>query len=196
MTKSIQSPFVIEHTSHFEVRTPYDAQIIRAMRGIGGRWSEEGRCWEVPRKAHRDLADILPAIEYRVVHAAIDIPDMPSPPIPLKQEFVVAIEGAELFPLVLECVNAQTAAKDAWVAQIFATDGKDGWVRHFVAGRIDWSRANKRGRGVRRVFLLQQGPIYEVNCEAETKMPRYLFRVVDGNAAKLDKYDIASCLVR
>lgn len=64
----------------------------------------------------------------------------------------------------MELTGEKIGGNKPWVARIAGTDPRFGLKREFVAGVVDYSRANRpRTRGVRTSWSLREPGLYEYN---------------------------------
>ena len=69
--------------------------------------------------------------------------------------------------------------KKPWVAELVLT--AHGFQRAFLRGRRDYTRADKKGRGVVEQYVLRPGCVYEVQrVSPKGVVSRNMYRVVDG----------------
>jgi hypothetical protein len=78
-----------------------------------------------------------------------------------------------------------------WVAEIKGVNGEGKLRRRFLQAQKDYSLANHDGsRGIRLVFLLDEGPIYEVKPGmAWRRSARYFCRLGQGGQEEHLTYD-------
>ncbi|MGD9613812.1 MAG: hypothetical protein AB7H90_01295 [Alphaproteobacteria bacterium] len=123
-------------------------------------------------------------------------------PCALRPEYLAVVPDRPRYALTLEAIgdDARGAGLPSrcWVAQIFGHDGRDRWVKAYLAGVRDYTGANSVGsRGIAVVYHLSQGPIYEVSSPTSWRnTDRYFLRVIDGRATRLDTEDVTKCLAR
>jgi len=130
-----------------------------------------------------------------------------SKPRALRQEFLTANPDAPLITIELEAIGDNLSPRKApfglrmpprhWVAQIFGSNGRGGWVRNFLPGARDYSKANSVGsRGIMVSYLLQTGPIYEISEPTSWgTTERYFARVVDGKLVRMTADQVNACLI-
>lgn len=130
----------------------------------------------------------------------------------LRPEYQNVAPGRPRFALVLEAIadDLDSAMRHApfglgagwgsrhWVGQIMGRDGRGRWVRAYLAGSKDYSRANSRGsRGVMVTYLLEEGPVYEISSPTSWRATdRYFARVVDGKLVRMTAAEVTECLAR
>jgi hypothetical protein len=127
-------------------------------------------------------------------------------PRPLQGAFLDIIPGRPRFALRLEAIADNLRAlgpiagfkSRCWVARIFGSDGRGGWVRVFVDGARDYADANSVGsRGIYINYFLEEGPIYEVSSpQTWRSTERYFVRIIDGRPRSLTKEEVEQCLAR
>lgn len=82
-----------------------------------------------------------------------------------------------------------------WVARLTGLDEHYGFVRSFVRGQIDYSRANRSGsRSVYLYYHLRDG-LYEVNERTTwNKSQRYFLRVQNAQKTEMAREEVIACL--
>lgn len=90
----------------------------------------------------------------------------------------------------------QIGAAKPWVAKIVGTDEQHGLKREFLSGFRDFSRSNSVGtRGVKTIYELAEGTIYEINSPASWKRTnRYFALIEDNEIVKIDASRVAELL--
>jgi hypothetical protein len=77
-----------------------------------------------------------------------------------------------------------------WVARIIGHDPKYKYVREFLKGKKDYTKANSKGsRGVYLWYILESGYVYEVSSPSTwSRIDRYFCTVTDdGEIQRVDK---------
>lgn len=79
-----------------------------------------------------------------------------------------------------------------WVARITGRDPKHGLAREFLSPLRDWKDANSTGsRGVKLVFTLHSGRIYEVlELLSWSKERRYFCEAVEGSVIEIEAAEV------
>lgn len=79
-----------------------------------------------------------------------------------------------------------------WVARIVGRDEKHGLAREFLKPLRDWKDSNSSGsRGVRLIFTLHSGRIYEVReLLSWSKERRYFCEAVNGSVVELESTEV------
>jgi hypothetical protein len=86
----------------------------------------------------------------------------------------------------------------AWVAEIIGLDGEGKFVRSYLPGRTDYSRAKGRGqRGVFRYYILESGRVYDVAEQTDrARFDRYYCTVdEDGDIVRLEREEVRARLM-
>ncbi len=84
-----------------------------------------------------------------------------------------------------------------WVARLTGLDAKRGFMREFVRGRKDYSRANSVGsRGVFYHYMLDDNAVYEVNQQLSwgKRGVRVYLRVSGGVVYESTREGVEECL--
>lgn len=125
------------------------------------------------------------------------------PPRPFKREYLLPT-GLPCHVVTIEAIGDDMAREFRhlgwksrnWVAQIFGSDGRGGWVRSFVSGNRDYSSANSKGsRGIMVSYLLEQGPIYEIKAPLTwSSSDRYFARIMDNTLSRMTADEVIECL--
>jgi hypothetical protein len=83
--------------------------------------------------------------------------------------------------------------RDYFVAEINGIDKKFGFSRVFINGKKDYSETNSKGsRGVKAIYILESGKIYEVKHKVSWKsFDRYFCIVADeGEIKKITRNEV------
>lgn len=192
----------------------------------GARWLPADRAWVVPFRAVNAMRKSIPQINALADAVPAPAPNESNqrereddrrpqptartprraiypPSRPLRREYLVP-SGLPCHVVTIEAIGDNIArefrffgAKSRnWVAQIFASNGRGGWVRSFLDGNRDYSLSNSRGsRGIMVSYLLEQGPIYEINApQTWSCSDRYFARVMDNTLSRMTEDEVRKCL--
>lgn len=124
-------------------------------------------------------------------------------PRPLRKEYLMPT-GLPCHVVTVEAIGDDLAQAGRvfgfkprnWAAQIFGSNGRGGWVRSFLTGSRDYSRANSKGsRGIMVSYILEQGPIYEIRAPLTwSSSDRYFARVMDNVLTRMTDIEVEECL--
>lgn len=85
-----------------------------------------------------------------------------------------------------------------WAAKILGINNFNNFVRTFLKGARDYTRANSQGsRGIFVTFYLEEGPIYEISSPKSWKhTDRHFARIVNGEVIRMTKNEVLACLAK
>lgn len=88
------------------------------------------------------------------------------------------------------------SSRAPWLAEITGLHPTYRFTRQFLRGQKDYTHANGIGsRGVILHFIVDEGPIYEINYHTSWKSSRrYFFRVQDGVEIEMTEEEARQCL--
>lgn len=84
------------------------------------------------------------------------------------------------------------------VSQIFGTAGNGQWIKAYLSGLKDYSKANSQGsRGIMVSYSLEEGPIYYIESPLAWKnMDRYFARILEGAKDRMSEAEVRECLAK
>lgn len=211
--------------SYLRFNVPYSEKLSGLMRSLpGASWVPSERCWHVPfrasihvRRALPEINELADAADVRAAEqkekkgndwvdsrSSDHLPrNSAAPSRPLRREYLMPT-GLPCHVITVEAIGDDLARAGRafgfksrnWAAQIFGSDGRGGWVRSFLTGTRDYSRANSKGsRGIMVSYLLEQGPIYEIRAPLTwSSSDRYFARVMDNVLTRMTDVEVTECL--